>query len=742
MRTLLLMRGSPASGKTTFIRENGLENFTLSVDDFRHTVRPNHYLSASGEISQYSGMQNDGFVWDILFNVLEQKMMSGQFVVVDATHSNIDLTTRYRDLLNKYKYTAYVYTMPTSLEDCLANNQKRFAQTGHFINEQRIERTYALIHHTSLPKLFKPIQSLSEIDNFYCFNANSYQDIKIIGNLSGCRTVLNEALNEIKDDTLYIFTGNYLANGVEKTAVLHFLLEHYQKPNVILLESLFEQEWSNFIHGELDEESSLYRKTLVHLLKDFSYADLRLHLSLLYKKMRQCFVFEYGNQKYICTHAPLSGVPKLAYIPTQQMLSLGGKHRSDITAIYQNNFDKGLCQNMINIHSDALDGANNTASSISLHSDAAQGGVLKVARLSQSSLMTISGWQNTVYLAKPAKLKTTTHIGNQTDCDVVNQMIANKKWIETKTFNLGTLEEPRLMHSINFKEEVFRKGKWDDMTIKARGLFVDSLTGQVLMRSYNKFFNYRERAELNPQALERNLAFPVKAWQKYNGFLGLISVVDGKPLFASKKTILGRYADYVRFLFGQENPEFQQHLLNLAQKYQCTFIFEAIHLEDPHIIEYDRHRLVLIDVVENRLNHCPFHIDPEFSAKVRKELFHSEIKPTFIEDKTLLATLPDMKTLMSFMNEKNETEGYVFEDQKGFLFKFKTSFYKGWKSNRTLVEKYKKDYPTKFHFSLCQNDKQVHFMSWLVNQDFDKIKPLSIIELRKMFHFDLENKPE
>ena len=38
MRTLLLLRGAPGSGKSTWIRENNLEQYTLEVDSFRQLI--------------------------------------------------------------------------------------------------------------------------------------------------------------------------------------------------------------------------------------------------------------------------------------------------------------------------------------------------------------------------------------------------------------------------------------------------------------------------------------------------------------------------------------------------------------------------------------------------------------------------------------------------------------------------------------------------------------------------------
>ena len=48
MRTLLLLRGAMGSGKSTFIKENGLEPYTLEADRFR-TLICNPPLIASNE---------------------------------------------------------------------------------------------------------------------------------------------------------------------------------------------------------------------------------------------------------------------------------------------------------------------------------------------------------------------------------------------------------------------------------------------------------------------------------------------------------------------------------------------------------------------------------------------------------------------------------------------------------------------------------------------------------------------
>ena len=78
MRTLLLLRGTVGSGKSTFIKKNNLEPYTLEADKFRLLIS-NPKLTKFGdfEISQ----KNDRLAWEMLFNCLEERMKNFQEVL-------------------------------------------------------------------------------------------------------------------------------------------------------------------------------------------------------------------------------------------------------------------------------------------------------------------------------------------------------------------------------------------------------------------------------------------------------------------------------------------------------------------------------------------------------------------------------------------------------------------------------------------------------------------------------------
>lgn len=50
MKTLLLLRGAPGAGKSTFIKENNLEQYTLEADKFR-TLISSPELDVSGKFN-------------------------------------------------------------------------------------------------------------------------------------------------------------------------------------------------------------------------------------------------------------------------------------------------------------------------------------------------------------------------------------------------------------------------------------------------------------------------------------------------------------------------------------------------------------------------------------------------------------------------------------------------------------------------------------------------------------------
>lgn len=248
MRTLLLLRGAPGSGKSTWIRENNLEQYTLEADSFRQLIS-NPIMTLDGEyrITQDS----DRLAWDMLYKALEHRMRRGDFTIIDATHATKTSMQDYKKLIEQYRYRVYYKTVDCSLDESLKRNQTRPEHKR--IPEEGIRQKHALLQTNDVPNFATEINDLSEIDNFYTMDANKYKDIKVIGDVQGCYTVLMEALSDFNPETLYIFAGDLLDRGIENDKVLQWAFEHAKDPNVIFIRGNHDVHLENWAFEALDE---------------------------------------------------------------------------------------------------------------------------------------------------------------------------------------------------------------------------------------------------------------------------------------------------------------------------------------------------------------------------------------------------------------------------------------------------------------------------------------------------------
>lgn len=237
--------------------------------------------------------------------------------------------------------------------------------------------------------------------------------------------------------------------------------------------------------------------------------------------------------------------------------------------------------------------------------------------------------------------------------------------------------------SFNFSNKCFFNQAWDDINVKARGLFVKD-DNKVVARSYNKFFNIGERPETEMASLRENLVFPVCAYVKSNGFLAMISAdptEDGKLFIASKSTNEGDFAGYIRDVLDKtlttaQQEEFAEYL----HKNDCTAVFECIDpIHDPHIVEYSHPHLVLLDLVYNDFNysHAGYYTLIDVAGHFG---FYCKVLSKVI------ANWQEFEAFIDKWAARAYIEGFVFEDANGFMVKYKTPWYKNWKQARGVLQ--------------------------------------------------------
>ena len=727
MRTLLLMRGAPASGKSQWIRDNNLEAYTLEADHFRMLLRS----PSLGENGWYISQEDNGPAWELLLDCLEKRMSNGDFVVLDATHTTSKAVNAYKELLNKYKYTVYYYEPDTSLEECLARNATRTDYKR--VPEQVIQRMHKMIKTTTLPKFYRKINSIDEINNYFTVNlTNRYERVRVIGDIHGCYTALQQAITPWDEKTLYIFCGDYLERGIENKEMMYEMMRLSTLPNTIMLEGNHERHIANFaFNSNLDHSKRFMKEVVAPIVKDMTKKDvesLQRELRLFYKSLRQCYPFSFHGKKYLVSHAGLSYVPNMTFIATSTFINGFGAYETDIAKIYDNNYEKGMCQNFIQIHGHR--GVPDGKYSFCLEGEVEFGGELRYIDITADAF-TKNGIKNDVYdkeYMRHEYQNMTQHVIFTQNEDI--NILGNSKLVKVKKCS------PNL-YSLNFTSRVFHKRLWNENTVQARGLFVDRMTGDVKLRSYNKFFNLNERPETELNNLANTLSFPVEIRTKENGYLAILGVINDELVFASKSTTEGMHVDLFKNLFQKLPTSLQEEIKELLKRNCCSMMFEVISQEDTHIIKYDQDHLYVLDMIQNTLDVNGKHIDVSFSRERLAEL-DSILKKYDTQLISIVKTVQQVNTMDELtniinkeLNSHHESEGFVLVDSNGFMTKFKGPYYNTWKHRRNrILEPYQQN--GKIPYENCKNEDDRKFADFLSTLEYDVVCKSTLLNIKAM----------
>ena len=243
MRTMFVLRGAPGCGKSTWIKDNGLTPYTLEADNLR-LLWQGPVLKADGEFA--IGQNNDRRVWNLLHQMLEERMERGEFIVVDATHYKSTLLNQYKKLIAHYRYRAYVVDFTdVPLETLLERNAKR--EPYKRVPEEVIRKMAAVFEKdeevSSTFTVVTPEEASAKLRESLLFDYNRYNKMVVFGDIHGCFEPLKQyfAENPCDENTAYIFVGDYLDRGIQNKEVVEFLLSIYKNKNVLLLEGNHEK---------------------------------------------------------------------------------------------------------------------------------------------------------------------------------------------------------------------------------------------------------------------------------------------------------------------------------------------------------------------------------------------------------------------------------------------------------------------------------------------------------------------
>ena len=520
-------------------------------------------------------------------------MKRGEFVIVDATHSRSSDFSRYNKLCERYRYRKYYVSFAdVPIEECKRRNAER--EDYKRVPESVIDKIYSRLATQGKTSGWVEVNK----DNFWnevgmrLLDMNKYNKIHIFGDIHGCYTPLKEYFDNepYSENDFYIFTGDYIDRGLENKETLEFLMTLVENKNVLFLEGNHERWLNYYSNDEMENiKSHTFMKKTIPEIIDMDKKDIRN----FYRKLGQIAYFEYDGTKYLVSHGGISFVPEeLQLVATEQFINGVGDYNVNIDEVFCKNTEAGIVQ--VHAHRNTFEIDNVDNRSYDLEGKIEFGGNLKILQLEKGNEPKLIYVKNPVFASQEEvnEFRECKSVLNN-DIDIIQQFRLSR---DIKEKELGNN-----ISSFNFTHRAFYNKSWNDLTCKARGLFINTETKQVVARGYEKFFNINETRESELEHLLVKFKDKhITCYKKENGFLGILSMVDGELFFASKSTNDGDYVEYFKNIFNNSNID-TDYLKKYLQENNVSLVFEVIDIEnDPHIIEYEQSKIVLLDIITNQ----------------------------------------------------------------------------------------------------------------------------------------------
>lgn len=700
MRTLIILRGAPGCGKSTWIKDNELEHFTLCPDEIR-LLCSSLEQSADGNYAVAHNSETENTTWKILFQLLEYRMSRGEFTIIDGTASKTKDIQKYKDLADQYRYRMYcVDFSDVPLELCLTRNKLR--PVWKWVPEEAIKNIYARFATQKVPAgvtVLKPNELYKVLEQ--PIDLSEYKKVVFIGDIHGCYTTLMKYFaNGIDPEVAYIFLGDFIDRGNENVETLKFLYSIMDKKNVCLLEGNHERWIRDYGNSAPSKSREFETKTRPQLISGgFTEKEARM----LYRKVRQMSHFTYNGLEILACHG---GIPNMAnnlvLTPARDFIHGTGDYKDYKTvaetwmgSTAENAY---LVHGHRNVEKDEVRIADRV---FNLEGGVEFGGQLRIVELENAGRYPEYGVTETGDRI-PVGFNTMCkwNIIEIDDCQpITEELCTEQRPVETVEDAIAYLRNNKQVQekplgngisSFNFTRDAFMKGNWNRQTILARGLFIDTDNNQIMARSYEKFFKINEVHETELFALKERLQFPVTAYVKENGFLGIVSYDYKKDdlFIATKSTDKGDYVEYFKELLAPFRDNIYTYLKTVYNTTSpaLTLVFEVMDVEnDPHIIKYPESKIVLLDAIKNDLTYKTLcydmlsHIAEAVGCEVKERAFVLKDWEDFTE-------LYRQAQEEDYQYNGEFIEGFVFEDASGFMTKCKTGYYNLWKKLRGVCD--------------------------------------------------------
>lgn len=337
MKKLLILNGVMGSGKSTFIKENHLEDFVISSDELRIKMAGFDMSENGLVISQ----KKDRQVWSTLYTILETRMEMGLFTVVDAMHLHTRDFKKYKELADLYGYKIYVKRFDdVTLEELLQRNAER--ESYKQIPVDVIVKKFEVFTNQVLPEY---VTVINLVDELYPVpeGLDAYENVYCVGDIHNNADKLEIVYNKIEENqnSLYIFTGDIFDRGEKPYETMLLVGKLLELDNVRFIQGNHERHVRNYVYGTENYTKQFRDTTLVKILEKTDDTEI---LKNLVDRLEEFVYFRFRGDTYFICHAGVGALPKnMLYLSGQNCEYGTGDYGTAVDGLWEKNMS-GITQ--------------------------------------------------------------------------------------------------------------------------------------------------------------------------------------------------------------------------------------------------------------------------------------------------------------------------------------------------------------------------------------------------------------
>lgn len=238
-KVILILVWPSWAWKSTFIEENNLKGFCISLDTIRMLLWGVE-LTEKTSFWEWITQKYNKKVVEIYYQILEEKMKNGLFIVCDNTHLHKDSFKEYRKLAKDYWYEVFYKEFLEDFDTLLKRNQSRGYK---MLPESALFQQFDKVSKFIQPEEITKISRIEELPNYIPYDSEltaienlGYERIYFIWDIQGCYTPLYQFLaEEYSENSLYVFTWDFIDRGPDNWWVVELLWELVQRDNCVFI---------------------------------------------------------------------------------------------------------------------------------------------------------------------------------------------------------------------------------------------------------------------------------------------------------------------------------------------------------------------------------------------------------------------------------------------------------------------------------------------------------------------------